>query len=117
MQPRQLYLYLHEQSLEQHQTARISFYLDRLREINIEMVARVEELYTWLNAHEPSRLSEATRLLVNELMQAALDGNSKRVYQQANLLQKVGRDSEDYLEALEIMVECGMALYQVKNFS
>jgi hypothetical protein len=117
MQARQIYLYLHEQSLEQRQMARIAFYLECLREINVEMVTRVEELYTWLNAHEPSHMSDAARSLVNGLMQAALEGNSKKVYQQGNLLQKVGQGSEDYLETTEIMVEFGMALYQVKNYS
>jgi tetratricopeptide (TPR) repeat protein len=117
MEARQIFLNLHQQNLEQRQTERITFYLDCLKEINIEMVSRVEELYTWLNAHEPSHLSEAARSLVNSLMQSALEGNSKKVYQQVSLLQKVGQVSEDYLEAIEIIVECGMALYQVKNFS
>jgi hypothetical protein len=117
MQTRQIYLNLHLQSLEQRQTARITFYLDCLKLINVEMVSRMEELYTWLNAHEPSHLSDAARSLVNVLMQAALEGNSKKVYQQVALLQKVGQGSQDYLESIELMVECGMALYQVKNFS
>jgi tetratricopeptide (TPR) repeat protein len=117
MQARQIYLNLHLQSVEERQLARISFYLECLQEINIEMVSRVEELYTWLNAHEPSHLSDAATSLVNGLMQSALEGNSKKVYQQGSLLQKVAQASEDYLEAMEIMVECGMALYQVKNFS
>jgi tetratricopeptide (TPR) repeat protein len=117
MQARQIYLDLHHQSLEQRQAERITFYLECLKEINIEMVSRVEELYTWLNAHEPSRLSEAARSLVNGLMQAALEGNSKKVYQQVILLQKVGQGSEDYLEGIEVFVECGMALYQIKNYS
>ena len=117
MQARQIYLDLHQQSLEQRQSPRITFYLDRLKEINIEMVSRVEELYTWLNAHEPSHLSDAAKSMVNGLMQSALEGNSKKVYQQINLMQKVAQGSEDYLEALEIMVESGMALYQVKNYS
>jgi len=117
MQARQIYLDLHQQSLEQRQTGRITFYLDCLKDINVEMVSRVEELYTWLNAHEPSHLSDAARSLVNTLMQAALEGNSKKVYQQVSLLQKVGQGSEDYLEGIELMVEGGMALYQVKNFS
>ncbi len=116
MQARQIYLELHQQSLEQRQTARVTFYLDCLKEINIEMVSRVEELYTWLNAHEPSHLSEATRSLVNGLMQAALVGDSKKVYQQVILLEKVGQGSEDYLEGTEVMVECGMALCQIKNY-
>jgi tetratricopeptide (TPR) repeat protein len=117
MQSRQIFLDLHQQSLEQRQLARVTFYLECLKEINIEMVSRVEELYTWLNAHEPSHLSEAARSLVNGLMQSALKGDSKKVYQQVSLLQNVGQGSEDYLESIEVMVECGMALYQVKNFS
>ena len=117
MQARQIYLDLHQQSLERRMLARLAFYLECLKDINIEMVSRVEELYTWLNAHEPSHLSDAARSLVNSLMQAALAGNSKKVYQQVSLLQKVGLGSENYLEAMEIAVECGMALYQVKNFS
>ena len=117
MQARQIYLNLHQQSLEQRQLARITFYLDCLKKINVEMVSRVEELYTWLNALEPSHLSDAAKSLVNGLMQSALEGNSKKVYQQVNMLQKVAQGSEDYLEAIEIMVECGMALYQVKNYS
>ena len=104
MQARQIYLELHQQSLEQRQSLRITFYLDRLKEINIEMVSRVEELYTWLNAHEPSHLSDAAKSMVNGLMQSALEGNSKKVYQQINLMQKVAQGSEDYMEALEIMV-------------
>jgi tetratricopeptide (TPR) repeat protein len=117
MQTRQIYLNLHLQSLEQRQVARTNFYLECLQEINIEMVSRVEELYTWLNAHEPSHLSDAAKSLVNGLMQSALEGNSKKVYQQVSLLQKVAQGSEDYLEGMEIMVECGMAFYQEKNFS
>ncbi len=117
MQARQIYLNLHLQSLEQRQLARTNFYLECLQEINTEMVSRVEELYTWLNAHEPSHLSDAAKSLVNGLMQSALDGNSKKVYQQVSLMQKIAQELDDYLEAMELMVECGMALYQVKNYS
>ena len=117
MQARQIYLDLHQQSLEQRQAARITFYLDCLKEINVEMVYRMEELYTWLNAQEPSHLSGTSGSLVNLLMQSALKGNSKVVYQQATLLQKVAQGSTDYLEAAEINVECGMAMFQIKNYS
>jgi tetratricopeptide (TPR) repeat protein len=116
MKARQIYLDLHQQSLEQRQTTRTTFFLECLKEVNIEMVSRVEELYTWLNAHEPSHLSESSRSLVNGLMQAALIGNSKKVYQQVTLVEKVGHASEDYLEGIELMVECGMALYQIRNY-
>ena len=116
MQTRQIFLGLHQQSLELRQAARTTFYLDCLKEINVKMVCRMEELYTWLNAHEPSHLSQAARSLVNGLMQAALVGDSKKVYQQVILLEKVGQGSEDYLEGNEVMVECGMAFYQIKNY-
>ena len=117
MQVRQIYLVLHQQSLEQRQMAYVAFYLDCLKEINIEMFSRMEELYSCLNAHEPSHLADAAKSLVNVLRLVALEGNSKKVYQQVGLLQKVAQGSEDYLEAIEILVECGLALYQVKNFS
>jgi len=117
IQVRQVYLDLHQQSLEQRQSARMTFYMECLKDINIQMVYRIEELYAWLNALDPSHLSRAAKLLVNGLMQAVVEGSPKKVFQQAGLLQKVAQGSEDYLEVMEILVECGMAYYQVKNFS
>jgi len=83
--------------------------------MNVEMVCVAEEIYTWLDAFEPSRLSGAARHLVNGISDHLERKQIQDVYTLVSDLQSLGSAAADPLEYAEILVECAVALYRMDN--
>lgn len=109
---RDLFRQLSEESQASHESARRSWYLDRLRQIECDIVCLPEETFGWLNRFEPSSLESDAR----QVRDLILKRIKARVYGSSNMLMRdmrmICRDGSDYRETPEVMVEAALLAYE-----
>jgi len=91
----------------------IPWYLERIEDINLELVWHPEEAYSWINWFEPSHLDQTGLGFRDLLDQKIAENKSASVYQVMQALQRQMLDSPDNQAAPEMLVEAGLAAHQL----
>lgn len=93
----------------------IPWYQDRIADLSLDLVFYPEEIYSWINTFQNSKLSTPT-LRFREIMEAKYaEQKYASVYELMSEIQQVNRFSKDYLETPEAVMECGFIAYQIDN--
>lgn len=90
-------------------------YKSWVRRMNADLVARPEEIWTWLNWFEPSCLRPPTQPIVACMQQKTRQGAYSNIYALMQDLQEATRVSQALYERAEIYLEFGLAIYQMGN--
>jgi hypothetical protein len=85
-------------------------------EMDLELVARPEEIACWLNHFEGSSLRAPTQQVVNRVREQARRQAYSNVYVLIQDLQEGSRRSQGFHETAELHLEFGLAVYQLKNW-
>jgi len=101
--------------LLQHFPDEISWYQNRIREMDIGLAEQPEEILTWLNYFEPSSLRPPTQQVVKQVQEKTRQRAYPNVYALMTDLQVANSRSEGVYERAEIYLEFGLALYQMGN--
>lgn len=99
----------------QHFPEEKKWYENRIRQMEIELVARPEEISTWLNHFEGSSLRSRSQQVVQCAREKICQGAYSNVYALMQDLQEAMRWSEELYEKAEIYLEFGLAFYQLGN--
>lgn len=91
------------------------WYQDPIWQMEVELVARPEEMSTWLNRFEPSSLRPQTGQIVNQARKKIRQGAYPNIYVLIQDFQDAYRRSEQVSERAEIYLEFGLATYQMGN--
>src|SRR5690606_34245153 len=92
-----------------------SWYRIRIREMDIELVARPEEIGTWLNCFERPSLRPQTDQIVRRVQEKVRNQTYLNAYDLMQDLQEAHACSEGFHEAAEVALEFGVAIYQIGN--
>jgi len=103
------------QILFQHFPNEKAWYKNRIREMNVDLVARPEEIWTWLNWFERPCLRPRTQQVVDCLQEKIRQQVYPNVYALMQDLQEANRRCEGVYERAEIYLEFGLAIYQMGN--
>jgi hypothetical protein len=92
---------------------RISWYLDKINRITIDLTATPEEGFTWINQFEGSHFSAASLKLVDQIKTEMKNNRTGQAnYFLLDLLDQV-HASEDYFETAEAFAFAGYQKYQI----
>jgi tetratricopeptide (TPR) repeat protein len=91
------------------------WYQDPIEQMEVELVARPEEVSTWLNRFEPPSLGPRTWRVVNSMREKVRQQAYPSIYVLIQDLQEAIRWSERIYERAEIYLEFGLAMYQMRN--
>jgi tetratricopeptide (TPR) repeat protein len=121
-QAREIFEVLAQQEEISEKTVTSQWYGDLLTQINVKMIGKPEEIYTWLDLFDPSRLSEAAVQLVNEITEKInqewlTESDSQEITGLVDDLHSLGLNSVDPLESAEVLVECAMVFCRLDNLS
>ena len=101
--------------LFQHFPEEDAWYRNQIRQMEVDLAARPEEIWTWLNYFEPSSLKAPTKQIL-ECVQDKVRGQAyQNVYALMQDLQEANRQCEGIHEKAEIYLEFGLAVYQLGN--
>ena len=86
-------------------------------QMDLELAARPEEIYTWLNRfrEEPTSLSASSRQLENRITENISQQRYSDVYALMRDIQQLNQWSTVLYERAEVFFECGLAAYQMGN--
>jgi tetratricopeptide (TPR) repeat protein len=108
-------LFRKRQLLFQHFPEEDAWYKNQIRQMEVYLVTRPEEVWTWLNYFEPSSLKPPTKQVV-ECVQDRIRGQTyQNVYALMQDLQEANRQCAGVYERAEIYLEFGLAVYQLGN--
>lgn len=110
-----IYTRLAEQNLTLHRPVERSWYLDRLKEMNRDLACLPREAFTWLNRFEPTNLSPRNQEIKKMLINSIAKRQVLRTYEIIRDLQLLCRNSSDYREPPEILLECGLQFFLLGN--
>lgn len=108
-------LFQRRQILFQHFPEEDAWYRHQIRQMNVDLAARPEEVWTWLNYFEPSSLRPPTRQIVEAVHDKIRAQAYQSPYALMQDLQEANRQCEGVYERAEVYLEFGMALYQLGN--
>ena len=114
-QAREIFKNLALESAKAGEVEKANWYRRRLLEMNVELVCTAEELYSWLDIFEPSKLSKPAVQLIESIANNLENNQYKKVYGLINSLEIISKKSSDYLEVAEIFIESSLALYKMGN--
>ena len=114
-QARELFNKLAQESARSGENEKAGWYRQRLLEMNVELVCTAEELYSWLDIFEPSKLSQPAVQLIESIAKNLEKSQYKKVYGLIDSLEIISKKSSDYLEVAEILIESSLALYKMGN--
>ena len=92
------------------------WYAERQLKMSADLICLPEEIYGWLNKFEPSHLGEIAVQVKRLLHKQFGLRQYPSVYALIGELHNLSRGSWDYLEIPEIMIECGLVLYELGNY-
>lgn len=92
-----------------------AWYRNRLRQMNIDLAARPEEIWTWLNWFERPCLRLPTQKIVDRVQEKIRQQAYSNIYALMQDLQEANRRCEKVYERAEIYLEFGLAIYQMGN--
>jgi hypothetical protein len=104
------------QVLFQYHPNEKEWYRDREWEMDLELLARPEEIACWLNHFEASSLRPATQQLVDRVRQKARHQAYSNVFALIQDLQEANQRSQGFHETAELHLEFGLAVYQLRNW-
>jgi tetratricopeptide (TPR) repeat protein len=97
----------------------MAWYADTLKKIQldttVEKSLQIREPYQWLNKWEQTKISGQSRQLI-EILKRKLNRKDPTLYQIIARLLELARSETDYLFEAEILVECGLAVYEMENY-
>jgi hypothetical protein len=99
----------------QHSSNPKDWYEDRIWQMEVELVARPEEISNWLNCFEPSSLRPPTGQIVKRVREKTCQRIYPSIYVLMQDLQEASKWSERVYEKAEIYLEFGLATYQMGN--
>jgi len=105
------------QKLSDHDPVSRMWYLDRLKEMNRDLVRLPREAYTWLNRFEPSCLSCDVQEIKVKIINSIAKRRVLQAYDFVRDLKLVCNGHRDHLETSEIMLECGLQFYTLGNIA
>jgi hypothetical protein len=108
-------LFQKRQILFQHFPEEDAWYKNQIRQMDVDLAARPEEVWTWLNYFEPSSLKRPTRQIVECVQDKIRAQAYQNVYALMQDLQEANRQCEEAYERAEVYLEFGLALYQLEN--
>jgi hypothetical protein len=91
------------------------WYQDPIWQMEVELVARPDEISTWLNRFEPSSLRPPTGFIVDYVQEKIREQAYPSIYVLMQDLQDTLRRSEKIFERAEIYLEFGLATYHIGN--
>ncbi|MEW6029921.1 MAG: hypothetical protein ACOYZ8_07760 [Chloroflexota bacterium] len=91
------------------------WYEEKLWLMEIELAGKPEEIYTWLNRFEESKLSPPSRQVVEAVQEKIRQRAYPDVYAMIRDLQEVNKWSKEDYERAEVFLECGLTAYQMGN--
>lgn len=91
------------------------WYKNPLDQMDVEMVARPEEISTWLNRFEHSSLRPPTGQVIKSMREKIRQQRYPSIYVLMQDLQEANRWSERIHERAEVYLEFGLATYQIGN--
>ena len=91
------------------------WYKDPIEEMEVDLVARPEEISNWLNRFERPSLGPRTWRVVNSMREKVRGQAHPSIYVLIQDLQEAIRWSERIYERAEIYLEFGLAMYQMGN--
>ena len=92
-----------------------NWYEDRVWQMEVELVARPEEIASWLNRFESPSLGPRTSPVVKQVREKIRGRAYLNVHALLQDLQEASRWSTGFHETAEIHVEFGLAVYQLGN--
>ena len=101
--------------LFQHFPKEDGWYQNQIRQMEVDLAAQPEEIWTWLNCFESSSLKLPTRQIVECVQDKIREQTSQNVYALMQDLQEANRQCESVYERAEVYLEFGLALYQLDN--
>ena len=95
----------------------MNWYEDWAWQMDLELAARPEEIYTWLNQfpEEPAGLTAGSRQLENLITENIHQQRYSDVYALMSDIQQLNQGSTVLYEQAEVFFECGLAAYQMGN--
>lgn len=97
----------------QHSGNSKDWYEDPIQRMEVELIARPEEISTWLNRFERSSLRPPTGQIVNLVRKKIRQREYPNIYVLMQDLENAYRRSEKIYERAEIYLEFGLATYQM----
>lgn len=92
-----------------------NWYGEPIWQMEVELVARPDEISTWLNRYEPSSLRPPTRQIIDRVRDKTREKAYPSLYVLIQDLQEAVRRSEKMFERGEIYLEFGLAMYNMGN--
>jgi len=89
------------------------WYKEPIQQMEVELVARPEEISTWLNRFERSSLRPPTGQVIKFMREKIRQQTYPSIYVLMQDLQEAIRRSERIYERAEIYLEFGLAMYQI----
>src|SRR5215211_3431592 len=108
-------LFQKRQILFQHFPEEDAWYKNQIRQMEVDLAARPEEAWTWLNHFEPSSLKPPTQQIVDCVQEKIRGQAYQNVYALMQDLQEANRQCDGVYERAEIYLEFGLAVYQMGN--
>lgn len=95
----------------------VDWYNEWVRQMDIELTAKPEEIYTWLNwfREEPTSLRPSSRQLESFITENIRQQRYSDVYALMREIQQFNQWSIVLYERAEVFFECGLAAYQMGN--
>jgi tetratricopeptide (TPR) repeat protein len=97
----------------------MGWYAETLKKIQLDVVVekslQIREPYLWLNKWEQTKIDGQARQLV-DILRRKLNRKDPTLYQIIARLLDIARGDKDYLVEAEILVECGLAAYEMENY-
>jgi tetratricopeptide (TPR) repeat protein len=102
-----------------HSRVEREWYKDRLRQMEIELATKPEEVFNWLNkpGFGVSKLTMPSEQLVDAIQNKIRQQVYPDVYSLMNDLQDIVKWSRELYEGPEAILVCGLAAYQMGNLS
>ncbi|HEY3476712.1 MAG TPA: hypothetical protein VGK56_18990 [Anaerolineales bacterium] len=92
-----------------------NWYGNRMWEMDVELVARPEEIATWLNRFEASSLRPPTQWVVDRVRAKSRKPAYSNVQSLMQDLREANNSSDGLYETAELHLEFGLAIYQLRN--
>jgi tetratricopeptide (TPR) repeat protein len=103
------------QTANQRAANAMNWYTDPIFQMDVELIARPEEISTWINCFERSSLGIPTGQIVNRVRENVRQRAYPSIYVLMQDLQQANNCSERLHERAEIYLEFGLATYQLGN--
>ena len=92
------------------------WYRDRLKEMEIDLATKPEEIFCWLNKYEGTKLSPPSQAIVNQIKEKINRRDYSTVFDLFSMLQDINRWSSEIYEQPEAYLVCGYHAYQTGNW-